>query len=109
MFPKPDDLFKQSFAQWEKQTADFWNAILRDPAFLKSAWQAMELGLQTQQALNQAVQANLETWQLPTHDSQTRILHQINRLQILADDLNQRLDDLIAALDAGKDISPQRR
>ena len=105
MFPKPDDLFKQSFAQWEKQTSDFWNAILRDPAFLKNAWQTLEMGLKSQQALNQAAQASLETWQPPTDENQKRILRQINRLQTMADDLNQRLDDLIAALDgddAGK-------
>lgn len=98
MFPKPDDLFKQTFEQWEKQTADFWNAILRDPAFLKNAWQAMEVGLKNQQAFTQAAQSGLEAWQLPTRDRQERILHQLNRLQMTIDDLNQRLDNLLADL-----------
>jgi hypothetical protein len=94
MFPKPDDFFKQSFEQWEKQTAEFWNNMLRDPSFLKSSWQAMELTLQSQQAMNKAVQQNLETWGVPTRETFDKIQHQINRLQIMLDDLNERLDEL---------------
>ncbi|MCA9940933.1 MAG: hypothetical protein KC418_19980 [Anaerolineales bacterium] len=99
MLPKPDDLFKQSFEQWEKQTADFWNAVLRDPGFLKSAWQVMEISLKSQQAFNQATQANLEAWQFPTRDRQERILHQINRLQMMLDDLDDRLDTILERLE----------
>jgi hypothetical protein len=99
MFPKPDDFFKQSFEQWEKQTADYWNAMLRDPSFLKSSWQTMEMALQSQQAVNKVVQQNLETWGIPTRENQERIQHQINRQQIMLDDLNERLDDLMGQLD----------
>lgn len=95
MFPKPDEFFKQSFEQWEKQTADFWNNMLRDPSFLKSSWQAMELALQSQQAMNKAVQQNLETWGVPTRETFDQIQHQINRLQIMLDDLDERLNELV--------------
>jgi hypothetical protein len=95
MFPKPDDFFKQSFEQWEKQTAEFWNNMLRDPSFLKSSWQAMELTLQSQQGMNKAIQQNLETWGVPTRETFDQIQHQINRLQIMLNDLNERLDDLV--------------
>lgn len=103
MFPKPDDFFKQSFEQWEKQTAEFWNNILRDPNFLKSSWQAMELTLQSQQAMNKAMQQSLETWGVPTRETFDQIQHQINRLQIIMDDLNERLDELADEIDGLSD------
>lgn len=100
MFPKPDEFFKQSFEQWEKQTADYWNALLRDPGFLKGMWQSMETMLQARQEFNRAVGQTLTAWQLPTRENQEHILHQLNRLQLLVDDLNERVDDLITQVDA---------
>ncbi|MCI0395935.1 MAG: hypothetical protein L0332_18200 [Chloroflexi bacterium] len=99
MFPKPDEFFKQSFEQWEKQTAEFWEGMLRDPNFLKSGWQAMEAALQNQQQWNKALQQQLAAWRLPTRENHERLLHQINRLQVMIDDLNQRMDDLVARLE----------
>lgn len=100
MFPKPDDFFKQSFEQWEKQTAEFWNEMLRDPAFLKTSWQAMEAALHSQQQVNKTVQQNLAAWRLPTRENQERITHQLNRLQLAADELAERLDQLLEKLNS---------
>jgi hypothetical protein len=94
MFPKPDELFKQSFEQWEKQTADFWNSLLRDPAFLKTMWQSMELGFHARRRLSQATEATLAAWRMPTRAQQEQIQHRLNRLQITLDDLNERADQL---------------
>jgi hypothetical protein len=96
MFPKPDDFFKQAFEQWEKQTSDYWNNMLRDPAFLKSSWQMMESSLQSQRQFNQLMQQYFQAWQIPTRETHDRILHQLNRLQIMMDDLNERMDDLLS-------------
>ena len=97
MFPKPDDLFKQSFAQWEKQTASFWNNLLRDPDFLRTAWHNVEMGLQAQQQMNQMAEQVISTWQLPPRDQQEH--HQLNRLQIMLNDLHERVDSLQMEID----------
>lgn len=99
MFPKFDDLFKKSFEQWEKQTAEQWNQMLHDPAFLKSAWSAMSVGLQARQQWNKANEQWLTAWQLPTRENQERLQHQLNRLQMAVDGLNERVDRLLAELD----------
>lgn len=99
MFPKFDDLFKKSFEQWEKQTAEQWNQMLHDPAFLKSAWSAMEIGLQARQQWNKASEQWLTAWQLPTRENQERLQHQMNRLQMALDGLTERVDRLLAELD----------
>jgi hypothetical protein len=41
------------------------------------------------------MQQNLETWGVPTRETFDQIQHQINRLQIMLNDLNERLDDLV--------------
>jgi hypothetical protein len=99
MFPKPDDFFKQAFDQWEKQTAAAWESTLRDPAFLKTMWQSMEMMLQARRQFRQGAEETLAAWQLPTRARQEQILHQLNRLQITLEEINQRADDLLAQLD----------
>ena len=109
MFPKPDDLFKQAFEPWEKQTADYWNGLLRDPAFLKNMWQGMEMGLQARQQWNEAAEETLAAWQLPTRAKQERLQHQLNRLQIALDDLNGRADRLMEQLENPKSQIPNSK
>lgn len=95
MSPKPDEFFKQAFEQWEKQTAAVWETTLRDPVFLKTMWQSMEMMLATRQQFSEMSQETLAGFKLPTHENQERIQQQLNRLQSLLDDLNQRVDDLM--------------
>ena len=98
MFPKFDDLFKKSFEQWEKQTAEQWTQMLHDPTFLKSAWSAMEVGLQARQQWNKASEQWLAAWQMPTRENQERLQHRMNRLQMALDALNERADRLLVEL-----------
>ena len=99
MFPKPDDLFRQSFAQWEKQTADFWNNLLRDPEFLKTAWRTMEMGLEAQKQFNQMVSQSATNWNQSHHHSPDPLQPQINRLQTILAHLHERVDRLSQELE----------
>jgi hypothetical protein len=99
MFPKPDDFFKQAFEQWEKQTAAAWESTLRDPAFLKTMWQSMEMMLQARRQFTQASQETVASWQMPTGEKQEHIQQQLNRLQITLETLNQRVEELLARFD----------
>ncbi len=99
MFPKPDDLFRQSFAQWEKQTADFWNNLLRDPEFLKTAWRTMEMGLEAQKQFNQMVSQSATNQSQPRHHSPDPLQPQINRLQTILTHLHERVDRLSQELE----------
>lgn len=101
MFPKPDDLFRQSFAQWEKQTADFWNNLLRDPEFLKTAWRTLEMGLEAQKQFNQMVSQSATNWNQPSRYTPDPLQQQINRLQTILAHLHQRVDRLSQELNEG--------
>jgi hypothetical protein len=101
MFPKPDDLFRQSFAQWEKQTADFWNNLLRDPEFLKTAWHTMEMGLEAQKQFNQMVSQSATNQSQPYPHSPDPLQPQINRLQAILAHLHERVDRLSQELNEG--------
>ncbi len=99
MFPKPDDLFQQSFAQWEKQTADFWNNLLRDPEFLKTAWRTMEMGLEAQKQFNQMVSQSTTNQSQPHPHTPDPLQPQINRLQTILAHLHERVDRLSQELE----------
>ncbi|MBP8002875.1 MAG: hypothetical protein KA314_22110 [Chloroflexi bacterium] len=94
MFSKPDEQFKQAFAQWEKQTAHFWNNLLHDPDFLRTAWHNVEIGLQAQQQLQQMAQETLSTWPLPPYNHPDPLQTQLNRLQTILSTLHERADEL---------------
>lgn len=96
---KAEELFKQAFERWEAQTAEQWTKLLRDPVFLQIAWRAMAAGFATQQQVNALLTAWWEVWGVPTRAAQQELQHEINRLQLLIDDLALRLDDMADTLE----------
>lgn len=99
MFPKPDDLFRHSFAQWEQQAANFWNNLLRDPEFLKTAWRTLEMGLEAQKQFNQMVSQSTTNRNQPHHQTPDPLQPQINRLQTILTHLHERVDRLSQELE----------
>ncbi len=57
MLARPDPQFREAFIQWEQQAAQLWQTLLHEPAFLKTAWQMMEAGLETHNQINQMAEA----------------------------------------------------
>lgn len=94
MAPRLDQFLKQAFERWEAQTAEQWTKLLRDPVFLQMAWRSLALGFSTQQQFNALVTEWWQLWRVPTRDAQQALQHEINRLQLMIDDLALRLDDL---------------
>jgi hypothetical protein len=98
MLPKLDESFKKAFIAWENQAADQWTALLRDPVFLKTIWKSIERTLAHQRSLSHTMQHNLDPLRVPTQEKQKQIDEQIEQLQRLVADLNERVDQLLRVM-----------
>lgn len=90
-------LWKQGFESWEQATAKALESWLKKPAVLEPAGAvlsaAMKLKKQADDALTQAWAAA----GLPTRREQERMLHVLNQVQSRIMDLEERLEEALAA------------
>jgi hypothetical protein len=99
--PQRDDLSAAaSFQAWEKQASEAWASLIRSPDFLQAMNQQLESSLLLKQQLDRALEAALKAALLPTSTEQERILHLIRELEGQIQQLEQRVDQLSAALTA---------
>jgi hypothetical protein len=98
MLPKPDESFKNAFIAWENQVAEQWTALLRNPVFLKTMWQSVEMTLAQQRSFSQIVQKNLDALGIPSQEQQKQIEEQVEHLQRMVADLNERVEYLVSVL-----------
>ncbi len=96
MLEDPTQLWKQAFDIWEKQTADYWDKVLRSPQFLEQMGKSLEQSLAVKTQIDKAVTLALSSLQLPNKRDQEQILHKLTELSTQVRQLSERVDRLVA-------------
>jgi hypothetical protein len=87
------DLWKKSFAAWEKATSELMEKTLQNPAVLGPAGAMLTAAMKTKAAGDKAMSAWWSMWGLPTRRDQERSLHKLGQLETRLYDLEERLQD----------------
>jgi hypothetical protein len=87
------DLWKKGFYAWAQATADYFEAVLKNPAVLGPAGAFLTAAMKTKTARDRAAAAWWGAMGLPTKRDQERALHKLNVLESRLFDLEERLED----------------
>jgi hypothetical protein len=99
----PWELWKQGFYAWERATADYLDALLKNEAVLRPSGALLTVFMRSKAATNRATAAWWGALGLPTKRDQERGLHKLNQLESRLLDLEERLEDLDDQLARGAD------
>jgi hypothetical protein len=86
-----NDLFDQFFSVWEKRTSEYFERLLRNPAFLNSMGGVMNSGYRNKILFDRAMGAVWRNLNLPNKQDQERTLHLLNELHSRIYDLEEKL------------------
>lgn len=103
------DAWKKGFAVWERETAKYLDTVLRSPALLTPAGQAMSSAAKMRGKMNDSLAQTWGGMGLPTKHDQERTLHALNQIQSRLIDIEDRLqaqEDRIAAQAAAQASAP---
>jgi len=87
-------VFDRMYQVWEQQTADYFEKLLRNDAFLDLTGGMMNSALRSKVAFDQMLSALWKGLLLPNKRDQERTLHLLNELHSRMNDIEERLDDL---------------
>jgi hypothetical protein len=93
------NLADKLYAAWEKQTAAYFDKVLRNPGFLELSGNLMGAALRSKIVVDQFLMATWKSLLLPTKRDQERTLHLLNELHSRVNDLEDELTDQAAARD----------
>lgn len=93
------NLADKLYATWEKQTAAYFEKVLRNPGFLELSGNLMGAALRSKIVVDQFLMATWKSLLLPTKRDQERTLHLLNELHSRVNDLEDELTDQAAARD----------
>ena len=94
------DAWKTGFAIWERETAKYLDTVLRSPALLTPAGQALTSVAKMRAKMNDSMTQTWGGMGLPTKHDQERTLHALNQIQSRLIDIEDRLqaqEDRVAA------------
>lgn len=87
-------VFDRMYQVWEQQTADYFEKLLRNEAFLDFSGGMLNTALRSKIAFDQMLSALWKSLLLPNKRDQERTLHLLNELHSRINDIEERLDDL---------------
>lgn len=87
------ETWKRGFDVWEAKTAEFFEAVLRNPKVLEPAGAMLTASMKVKAATDEAMATWWRSWGLPTRRDQERTLHALNQLNSRLLDLEERLAD----------------
>ena len=90
-------MWKKGFDAWERHTADYLEAVLKNPAVLGPAGSFLTAAMKTKAATDKAVATWWGAMGLPTKRDQERTLHKLNMLESRLFDLEDKLEDRLDA------------
>lgn len=88
---KQADLFDQLFNVWEKRTSEYFEKLLRNPAFLNTMGGIMNSGYRNKVHFDRAMTAMWRNLNLPNKQDQERTLHLLNELHSRIYDLEEKI------------------
>lgn len=88
------DTWKKGFDLWEARTAEFFENVMKNPAFLEPMGGMLTATMKAKAMSDKAMAQWWSLWGLPTKRDQERELHALNQLQSRILDLEERLDAL---------------
>ena len=98
----PWKMWKDGFDAWERTTADYLEAVLKNPGVLGPAGWLLTGAMKTKAATDQAVATWWGAMGLPTKRDQERTLHKLNQLESRLLDLEDKLEDGLRADRSGR-------
>ena len=87
------DMWKKSFAVWEKSTAEYMEKVLQNPGVIGPAGTMLTAAMKTKAATDRAIATWWSAVGLPTRRDQERSLHKLNQLESRLLDLEEQLAD----------------
>ena len=93
------NLADKLYSTWEKQTAAYFDKVLRNPGFLELSGNIMGAALRSKIVVDQLLMATWKSLLLPTKRDQERTLHLLNELHSRVNDLEDELTDQQSARD----------
>lgn len=90
-------VFDRMYQVWEQQTADYFDKLLRNEAFLDFSGGMLNAALRSKIAFDHLLSALWKSLLLPNKRDQERTLHLLNELHSRIGDLEERLDELTEA------------
>ncbi|MFH1808563.1 MAG: hypothetical protein ABIJ09_07455 [Pseudomonadota bacterium] len=93
------NLADKLYGTWEKQTAEYFDKVLRNPGFLELSGNVMGAALRSKIMMDGFLMATWKSLLLPTKRDQERTLHLLNELHSRVNDLEDELTDQAAARD----------
>ena len=100
------NVFDKMYQAWEQQTAEYFDKLLRNDAFLDLTGGMMNTALRSKVAFDQMLSALWKGLLLPNKRDQERTLHLLNELHSRINDIEERLDDLAEAKQPRKRARP---
>jgi hypothetical protein len=85
------DACKKGFAIWERETAKYLDTVIRSPALLTPAGQAMTSAAKMRAKMSDSLTQTWGGMGLPTKHDQERTLHALNQIQSRLIDIEDRL------------------
>ena len=85
------DAWKTGFGIWERETARYLDTVLRSPALLTPAGQALTSVAKLRAKMNDSMTQTWGGMGLPTKHDQERTLHALNQIQSRLIDIEDRL------------------
>lgn len=87
------EMWKKGFYIWEKNTAIFYEQLLKSPLMLTPAGSILNEVMKGKAALNDATAKVWGSVGLSTKKDQERTLHALNMIQSRLSDLEEKLED----------------
>lgn len=94
------DQWKKGFYAWENATAEYMESVLKNPGVLGPSGHMLSGAMRARAKGEHALAKFWGNWGLPTKRDQERSLHTLNQISSKLIDLEERMIDLEAKLDA---------
>lgn len=92
----PSGDYKKLYAQWESTMSEALDSWIKTPLFSSVVGQAIEKSSEFKKYLDEGMERNLKSMQLPTKSDINLMLTSINKIEEKINDLMEKVEDLKA-------------
>ncbi len=105
----PFEIQRQLFTEFEKSFGDYFQKMMRDPAFMQLVAQNMNGAMDLRAMTKAQVESTLEMLQLPSSETIEKLYETIHQLESKVLDLEERVAEVSAELRATRPPAPARK
>ena len=104
----PFEIQRQMFTEFEKSFGDYFQKMMREPAFMQLVAQNMNGAMDLRALTKAQVESTLEMLQLPSSETIEKLYETIHQLESKVLDLEEQVEDVSAELRSMRAKTPTR-